>query len=120
MRKRVVCGGVCLFIFIGIGIFTLVGLDSLINQAILDGVILDPANYELWGQNPGSSGVLTLRNFTFFNFTNPRGYLYRGEAPVFTEISNFAYQERSNFTDYVYSEDKSIVYYNFWLYFTVL
>jgi hypothetical protein len=92
MRKRVVCGSVCLAIFLALGIFTLVGLDSLIDGVVLDGVVLAPETYDLWGANPGSSGTVTLRNFTFFNFTNPRGFLYRYETPVFTELANYAYQ----------------------------
>ena len=83
MKKRIVCGSICLAIFLALFIFTLVGLNSLIDSVVLDGVILAPETYDLWGANPGSSNALTVRNFTFYNFTNPRGYLYRGEIPKF-------------------------------------
>ncbi len=78
MQKRVVCSTVCLLLFLGLAIFTLVGLNPLIDSVILDGVVLAPETYDLWGANPGSSEIATVRNFTFFNFTNPRGFLYRG------------------------------------------
>jgi len=78
MKKRIVCGSICIAVLLALGIFTLVGLNSVINNVILDGVVLAPETYNLWGANPGSSNTLTLRNFTFYNFTNPRGYLYRG------------------------------------------
>lgn len=40
--------------------------------------------------------------------------------PVFTEVPNFVYLERSNFTNLSYSDDRSTIDYNYWLYFTVM
>jgi hypothetical protein len=77
MKKKIVCAGICGFIFLALGIFTLAWLPAIIKDVILDGVVLSPETYETWGANPGSTNTLTLRNFTFFNFTNPRGFLYR-------------------------------------------
>lgn len=92
MKKRLVCGSVCTLIFLALTIFAIFGLQSLVDSAILDSVRLTPDTYDLWGANPGSSNITTSRNFTFYNFTNPQGYLYRGETPKFTEMSNFFYQ----------------------------
>lgn len=84
MRKRVVCGSACAVIFLGVALFTIIGLDSLIDSVILDGVVLAPETYDTWGASPGQANIPTIRNFTMYNFTNPRGYLYRGELPKFT------------------------------------
>jgi len=77
MQKRVLCGGVCALVLLVLGMFAAIGLQGVVDGVILDGVVLAPENSDLWGQNPGKSNVTTIRNFTFFNFTNPRGYLYR-------------------------------------------
>jgi hypothetical protein len=71
-------------VLLALGMFAVLGLQSLVDSQILDGVVLAPENSDLWGQNPGKSNVSTIRNFTFYNLTNPRGYLYRGERPLFT------------------------------------
>jgi len=42
MKKRLICGSICIGIFVALGIFTLVGLNSLIDSVILDGVVLAP------------------------------------------------------------------------------
>lgn len=121
MRKcHKICGTVAVLLFTALLLFTLVGLQSVIEGVILDGVVLAPETVATWGQNPGSTGTLTLRNFTFYTLQNARGFLYRGQKPRFIEVSNFLLQERSNFTDIRYSEDRSVIDYNYWLYFTGL
>ena len=103
MRKRQVFGLSCGVFWFGFGIFILFGLSSIINEVILEGVVLDPATFDVWGENPGQTGTVTLRNFTFYNFTNPREYLYHNATPKFTEISNYLFQERSNFTNPIFT-----------------
>lgn len=121
MRKcHKICGTVAVLLFTGLLLFTLVGLQSVIEGVILDGVVLAPDTVATWGQNPGSTGTLTLRNFTFYTLQNAREFLYRGQKPRFVEVSNFLLQERSNFTDIRYSEDRAVIDYNYWLYFTGL
>lgn len=83
VKKRTICGGVCGAVFLGLLLFSLTGLESVIDGVILEGVVLAPETAETWGNNPGSTGTVTLRNFTFFNLTNPRAFLYRGQTPVF-------------------------------------
>jgi hypothetical protein len=63
---------------------------------------------------------VTVRNFTFFSLTNPRGFLYRGQKPAFREVSNYLLQERFNFTNITYSPDRAYIDYNYWLWFTHL
>jgi hypothetical protein len=92
MKKKQICGITVAIVFLAIGLFSLFGLPSIVDNAILDGVVLDPNTYDVWGANPGSTNTLTLRNFTFFNITNPRGFLYRNEKPRFHEITNYLYQ----------------------------
>jgi len=77
MKKKEICGSICACIFLGLGLFSLIGLPSIVDDAILDGVVLDPNTYDVWGANPGSTNTITVRNFTFFNITNARGFLYR-------------------------------------------
>lgn len=73
MKKwQKVCGTISLLLFTSLLLFSLIGLESLIDQVILDGAVLDPNTMETWSQNPGSTGTLTLRNFTFYNLINPR------------------------------------------------
>jgi hypothetical protein len=84
MKKRVISGSICTVIFLALSIFAIFGLQSVVDSAILDGVKLTPDTYDLWGENPGSSNITTSRNFTFYNFTNPRDYLYRNKLPKFT------------------------------------
>ena len=78
MHKRLVLGGACIVIFAALTLFSLIGLESVLDDVILDSIVMTPDNIPLWGQNPGDVGILTIRNFTFFNLTNPRGYIYRG------------------------------------------
>jgi hypothetical protein len=40
-------------------------------------VVLDPSTIDLWGAVPGSTNTVNERSFTMFNFTNPKGFLYR-------------------------------------------
>ena len=42
IKKRYVCGIVLIVVFIGLGIFALVGLESIINNTVLKSVWLDP------------------------------------------------------------------------------
>lgn len=115
-----ICGTVSILLFTALLLFTLVGLQSVIERVILDGVVLAPETVATWGQNPGSTDTLSLRNFTFYTLQNAREFLYRGKKPRFIEVSNYLLQERSNFTDIRYSEDKAVIDYNYWLHFTNL
>jgi hypothetical protein len=119
-KKRLICSALCLSFFTGLLLFTLVGLESVIDSVILDGVVLAPENIELWGQNPGKTKTTLLRNFTFFNLSNPREFLYRAQKPVFREFSGYLMQERSNFTNVTYSPDRSYIEFNDWKFFTLL
>ena len=42
IKKRYVCGIVLIVMFIGLGIFALVGLEGIINNTVLKSVWLDP------------------------------------------------------------------------------
>jgi hypothetical protein len=48
--------------------------------------------YEYWGQNPGKTNSVTERNFTFFNFANPREFLYQNKTPKFNVINGYLLQ----------------------------
>ena len=92
MRKRYLCGVVGIIIFIALGIFALVGVSKIVDDIVLDSVWMDPDKVESWGQNPGRSNTITIRNYTFFNMTNPHGYLYHNQTPKFNEINSFMLQ----------------------------
>jgi len=51
-----------------------------------------PDTYEYWGQSPGQTKSVTKRNFAFFNFTNPREFLYQNKTPVFNQIDGYLLQ----------------------------
>jgi hypothetical protein len=55
LKKRTICGGICTALFLALLLFTLTGLDSLIDGVILDGVVLAPDTVDTWGNNPGST-----------------------------------------------------------------
>lgn len=75
---------------------------------------------DTWGENPGKLDQLIMRNFTFYNLTNPRGFLYRNEKPIFTEVSNFLIRECSKLFNIIYSPDRSYIDYSEWQYFPIL
>ena len=87
---------------------------------VVDNVKLGPDTYNLWGANPGDTGVTTVRNFTFYNMTNPRGFIYKGELPRFHEMGNYVLQQLSNFTNLTYNDDQSVISYYYWLHFDIL
>jgi hypothetical protein len=91
---------------------------SLLRSTIQEMIKMAPDTYEFWGQSPGGTKTITQRNFTFFNFTNPRGFLYHDEKPNLTQVNGYLLQERFNFTDYKYSDDMSEVFFNNWMFFT--
>ena len=66
---------------------------------------------------PGQTETITIRNCTLFNFANPDGFLYRQEKPIFTEKSNFVYEEESQFLNYEYKNDKQFIEFDYWLHF---
>lgn len=65
-------------ILFGLALFAIFGMQGIVDHVVVDSVKLDPDTADLWGANPGGTGVVTVRNFTFYNMTNPRGYLYKG------------------------------------------
>lgn len=57
------------------GIFIILStttLPAVLKSSIADELKMGPDTYEYWGQSPGMTKSVTRRNFTFFNFTNPR------------------------------------------------
>ena len=77
MKKRYIFGSLCVVALTAALMFSLLAIPKLVEELVLKSVVLDPEKIETWGQNPGRSNTLTLRNFTFYNFTNPRKYVYR-------------------------------------------
>jgi hypothetical protein len=43
MRRRYTLGAVCIVIFLGLGLFALIGLPSLVDQMVLKNIVLDPS-----------------------------------------------------------------------------
>ena len=83
IKKRYLTGIFAIVILAALDIFMFVGLDNIVNEVVLQKVWLDPEKVEMWGQNPGHSKTVTLRNYTFYNFTNPREFLYHNATPRF-------------------------------------
>lgn len=75
-KKRFICAAFFITVFIVLLMFSLIGLEDLIHQVILEGVVLAPETQDLWGASPGSSNTATIRNYTFYNLTNPRKFIY--------------------------------------------
>ena len=68
-------------IFIFMGLFI---LDGLIQNMAQDSIKMVNDTYEIWGEVPGKTDTLTIRNCTLFNLVNPDGFIYRQERPIFT------------------------------------
>lgn len=105
------------FILIGLGISMPYIFSAILNHAVSSQVTMTPSNYEIWGQIPGKTNSLVLRNYTFFNFSNPWEVFFNNATPVFVELGPFSYQEVMLFMNTSYSEDSSLVSYNMWRYF---
>ena len=74
-----VCIGLSIFILI----FATLILPSIIKSTIHEELKMSSDTYEYWGQFPGKTRTVTVRNFTFYNFTNPRQFLYQNAIPKF-------------------------------------
>lgn len=77
-----VCG-ICTLIFIIFASISAVILGSLINSEAKKGIVMTNENENLWAHIPGDTQTDIIRNYTFFNFTNPKEVLYRNAKPVF-------------------------------------
>lgn len=84
--------GACTIIFVILASISALILGKLINSEARKGVVMTSDTEDLWAHIPGATKTFTVRNFTFFNFTNPKEVLYRKAKPVFREISGYKYQ----------------------------
>ncbi len=71
-KKSVILASVCGFIALMLSVFGLFILDPILKDFIASNIIMTPETYNLWGANPGATNTITIRNFTFYNLTNPR------------------------------------------------
>lgn len=119
-RKHKICIGVsvcCTVVWLGIAIGFPFLLASLIDSQAKSGIVMTPDNENLWAHIPGGTNTITYRNFTFFNFTNPREFLYQGQKPLFREVSGYSYIEKQDFINIEYLDGGNEVKYDYWLHF---
>ena len=80
-------------------------------------VLMKKSNYNQWGEIPGQLNATLIRNYYFFNFTNPFETVFSGAQPVFVQTQPYCYQEYQNFSDPTYltnsADEEYIVNYNF-------
>lgn len=109
----------CCIILAGIFIIlSTITIPAFLKATVAEELKMAPDTYEYWGQSPGKADSVTNRNFTFFNFTNPREFLYQNATPVFTATHGYLLMENDNFTDLKYSDDMNEVFFNNWYFFT--
>ena len=117
MKKRYITAITTLVLLSTLLLYSLIWLPATIDHLILSRVWLDPSKVQQWGQNPGTSNTVTIRNYTFFNFTNPKEHYLLGHTPIFAEIKGYSLQEMTNFTNLNYSEDMDTMNCSIWLHF---
>ncbi|CAD8186309.1 unnamed protein product [Paramecium octaurelia] len=105
----------CTVSFLVLAIIIPFVLLSVIKSQAQDEAIMSSSNYALWGQIPGDTQTYLTRDFTFFQFTNPYDVMFRGKKPILVEKGPYTYQEKQNFTDYAFNDDKSIVTFRAWI-----
>lgn len=94
VRRYKVCMGVSLCFAVGCLAMAIVlpfFLTWLISSQAAEQVPMAPNNEFLWSHIPGITETYIHRNFTFFNFTNPKEVIYLGHKPVFNEIGGYHY-----------------------------
>lgn len=52
---------------------------------------MTPNNYNIWGEIPGDTNSLVIRNYTFYNFTNPWEVFFNNATPIFVELGPYSY-----------------------------
>lgn len=66
--------------------------EGIVRGLAADNIKMGNETYDIWGEMPGTTETITIRNFTMYNFTNPHQFLYQQAKPVFHEITNFVYE----------------------------
>lgn len=83
---------ICMIIAVVFIVISTITLPTVLKESINDELKMAPDTYEFWGQSPGQTKSVTKRNFTFFNFTNPREFLYQNKTPIFNQIHGYLLQ----------------------------
>jgi len=120
-KSCTVTSGCCTLVFLLFGIYGAGVLHSLIKQQAAEGAAMTPSTFDMWGLVPGSTGAFVIRNYSFYNWTNPREVIYFGKKPVFYQLPGSTYQEYQEFVDPHYKDlDKDnlpdLVEFGFWQY----
>lgn len=96
-------------------------IESAIQKEAKEQIIMRNNNFNLWGIIPGQSEVNMRRMYYFYNFTNPKEFLYQNERPVFVEVGPYIYDEFQNYTNVNFTKNPKDgfeeIHYKFWQYF---
>lgn len=98
------CGS-CTVLFVVLACISALVLGKIITAQAKAGVVMTASTEGLWAHVPGETETVIIREYTFFNFTNPKEFLYKGARPVFREVSGFQIQELSDMENIRYTED---------------
>lgn len=126
--KKFKCCSICSLVGFVIFLVLAIVLPIVIENTIADTgrqkAIMQVSNQNLWGEVPGDTQANVTRQFFFYNFTNPEGFLYNNENPEFYEVGPYVYQEYQNFSNYNYKVDPKTnqrqIKYDFYNYFKYL
>lgn len=93
-KQKIITFGpfICLILGIVFIVLATIILPIVLKASITDELKMVPDTYEYWGQSPGKTKSVTKRNFAFFNFTNPREFLYQNKKPVFHQANGYLLQ----------------------------
>ena len=83
-------------------------------------VIMRESNSDVWGSVPGKSGLVMIRNFSLYQFTNPMEFALNNTQAVLVEKPGYVFQELQEFLDRKFEENGTEVNYNFQQYFLSL
>lgn len=96
-------------------------IENTLKKEAKDQIIMTPHNFNLWGLIPGQSEVSMRRRYYFYNFTNPKEFLYHNQRPEFIEVGPYIYNEYQNYTNLNYTINNKTnleeIQYKFWEYF---
>lgn len=65
--------------------------DAIILNVSQKKIVMTKENYALWGNIPGDSGSVIIRELYVNQVTNPRAVIYLGQAAIVQEIGPFSY-----------------------------
>ena len=107
------CNCLCFWFYASIAFFVVflilaivfpIVIENVMNDQAKDSILMKADKQSLWGQIPGDTQTIIMRNFYFYNFTNSLDVIFKNATPILVESPPYQYQEFENFTDLQYQK----------------